>query len=556
MPSLQRTLRAISDQLGGMPATARLLIGSLVVILALSLFLVAQLAGRPTLVPLPVNLAPEARTAVLSYLETAGIRHQEREGRLLVPADQKYTVLAQLADREVITGEQINFDSLIEQDSPFLTRDQHRKRWLVAKMNVLALMISRFRGIERATVVIDQPDRRGFGASYVSPVASVTVVPVGAELMQSHVEAIAHLVAGAHAELKARDVVVIDQKTGRRHRPRGDEELSAARYLQVKREAEKHVKATLVDALDYIPRVRIAVNAMVDTREVEQRIDSFSEPKVGPLRESSRTRDSTNQFSAAEPGVRPNTGVAIAPGAGGGSRLSDESSDSVLTSVFPKDSTRVHDHKGYALKINATIGVPRSYFVSKYRQDQNDPEAVPDDAALQATVDSEIARIKANVEPLIDTAALEDAMPGTVIVSMIPDFGAPPVAAGRTLEAPAGGWDGGGIDAAIDGGLVKYLWLGGLVLLSLAMMFLMVRKASPPAELPTVAEIAGVPPPLPTGQSDIVGEAEESALALEGVELDDTALHRQQMLDQITEMVKNDPDEAANLLRRWIRVET
>ena len=75
------------------------------------------------------------------------------------------------------------------------------------------------------------------------------------------------------------------------------------------------------------------------------------------------------------------------------------------------------------------------------------------------------------------------------------------------------------------------------------------------AHLPTAEEIVGVPPPLPTDQSEVVGEAEESAPAMEGVELDDTALRRKQMLSQISDMAKQNPDEVANLLRRWIRVE-
>ena len=104
-------------------------------------------------------------------------------------------------------------------------------------------------------------------------------------------------------------------------------------------------------------------------------------------------------------------------------------------------------------------------------------------------------------------------------------------------------------------GLIKYIGLVGLALLSLAMMFLMVRRAGVHAELPSAEEIVGVPPPLPTDQSEVVGEAEESAPAMEGVELDDDALQRKQMLNQISDMVKQNPDEVANLLRRWIRIE-
>ena len=40
------------------------------------------------------------------------------------------------------------------------------------------------------------------------------------------------------------------------------------------------------------------------------------------------------------------------------------------------------------------------------------------------------------------------------------------------------------------------------------------------------------------------------------MELDDEALRQKQMLGQISNMVRQNPDEVANLLRRWIRLET
>ncbi|MCZ6543681.1 MAG: hypothetical protein O6768_08455 [Planctomycetota bacterium] len=551
MQALQRTFEAIGKQLGGLPTTAKLLIGSLMVILALSLFLVAQYAGRPSMLPLPINLNADTRAAALSYLEAAGVPYEQRDNRLMVPADQRYTILAQLTDHAVISGEQINFDSLIKQDSPFLTRDQHRRRWLVAKMNVLSAMISRFRGLERATVVIDQPDRPGFGRSHISPTASVFVEPRSGELTQTQVEAIAELVAGSHAGLKTQDVRVINGKTGRPHQARHEDLLMSTKNLEIKRAVERDVRATIENALDYIAGVRIAVNAMVNTTQVEQRTDSFEDPKVGPLSSGSRTITSSEPVAGGVPGVQTNAGVAIAPGGGRGSQMSDERSDETMQSVFPRDAMHITDPKGYALKINAVIGVPRSYFLSKFQLDQGDPEAVPDDAALQMIVKAETARIRTDVEPLIDTAAFDDATPGTVVVSMITDLGQAPLLVSAGTELPAGGWSGG----PVGGNLVKYVGLGGLAVISLAMMFMMVRKAGARAGLPSPAEVAGVPPTLRSDHGDIVGEAEESALALEGVELDDDALRRQQMLDQISDMVNKNPDEAAGLLRRWIRVE-
>ena len=81
--------------------------------------------------------------------------------------------------------------------------------------------------------------------------------------------------------------------------------------------------------------------------------------------------------------------------------------------------------------------------------------------------------------------------------------------------------------------------------------------SGPEAEpyVPSPAEIVGLPPALEIDDSDLVGEAEESSLALEGVEVDDTELRRGQLLEQINETIKTSPEEAANLVRRWAKAE-
>lgn len=560
MNPAQRKLQSVGTQLKGLPVTAKMLIFALMVILTLSLFLVAQLSGRPSMVPLPLSLDVDTRTAVLAHLERSAVPYEERNGRLMVPVDQKYSVLAQLATSEVVTGSNLDFSKIIEDESPFLTREQNRKRWLVGKMNLLSSLITQFSDIQRATVVIDRPETAGFGRTHLTPTASVSVTPRGEGLSPRTIEAIANLVAGAQPGMKLEDVRVIDTKSGTSHAARSEDQLAASNHMEVKQTAEQHVKSQIEALLAPIPGVIVEVNVMPDTRDVLQELRGFEEPKVGPLSSDRRTIEQRSQSTGAEPGIRSNIGADIASGSASGSQLTDESSRERTESVFPWDARRITDKKGNALKINATILVPRSYFVRMYRIDRNDPEAVPDQVSLDPLVTSETARIKSMVEPLIDTAPYTGALAGTVVVSMIPDMiavaavgAAPgmPSGGGRATVAPPDGL----VAAPFDGGLLKYLLLTGLSLLSLALMFMMVRKAGAQSQLPSAEEIVGVPPPLPTDQSEIVGEAVESAPAMEGVELDEHALRHKQMLGQISDMVKQNPDEVANLLRRWIRVE-
>ncbi len=552
MQALQRVIDNIVAQMKGLPPTARLLIGSLMVVVVLSLFLVAQLTGQPSMMPLPVTLADEgARARAIAYLDSAGIPHEQRGSELFVPSEQRYGIVAKLLDTDVMDPDQINFDKLIEQDSPFLTRQQHDRRWLIAKMNVLGKMISRLRGIKQATVVIDPSRRGGIGGTSVPPTASVIVFTRGGPLSQAQVEAIAQLVAGSEAGLDLSNVAIIDGTTGRSHNARDEDDVKAGVYLERKLALEKEVKSTLLTALEYIPGVRVAVNVMVNATSQSTRIDKYQEPVSAPTSESIESETETNQRQAGEPGVQSNTGVAIASiGPISSDRTSDRS-ESELEPRFPKSSTLAQDPKGYALKINSTVQIPRSYFLGVYQQDQDDPTAIPDATTLQAVEDAEIARITSDLESMIDTGPFDDAVPGIFKVSSFPDFNMPPLLAPGGVEVVPESWTG----TMVGGPMVRYVGLGSLAFISLAMMFLMVRKANVREELPSPAEIVGLPPALEIDDSDLVGEAEESSLALEGVELDDTELRRGQLLEQINETIKTSPEEAASLVRRWAKAE-
>ncbi len=560
MNPAQRRLQSAGAQVMALPVTARMLIIALMVILALSLFLVAQLAGRPSMVPLPLSLDGDKRTAVLAHLEQTGTPYQERGGELLVPAERRHTVLTRLSASEVVGVADWDWSKIMDDESPFLTREQNRRRWMVTKMSILSGLITGFNGIERATVVIDQPDAVGFGSTHVAPTASVTVVPRGDGLSPHTIEAIANLVAGAHPGMKADNVRIIDAKSGTSHAARAEGVLASSIHDQVKQNAERRLKGDIEGFLAYIAGVTVAVNVMPDTRTVETRTDEYDDPTVAPLDTERSLVTSQTQFSAQEPGVSLNSAANIGRGAGaGGTQSSAERSRERTEARYGVDASHITDKKGNAYKINVSILVPRLYFVALYRLNRNDVDAVPDAATLDQLVAIETEKIKASVEPLIDTAPYPGALAGEVVVSMMGGmFATVAVAPGLAAPVVGGGASsaGGLVAAPFDGDLLKYLLLTGLSLLSLAMMYLMARKAGSQSQLPTAQEIVGVPPPLPTDQSEVVGEAEESAPAMEGLELDEEALRQKQMLGQISNMVKQNPDEVANLLRRWIRVET
>lgn len=555
MQAVQNTLKTIGHQLQNLSQTAKLLIGSLMIILVMTLFLVAQYTSRASMESLGLDgsISSDARARAISHLERRNISYRERGNDILVPVEQKYSILAQLTDGEIITPEQINFDSLVEQDSPFLSKAQNDRRWLIATMNVVGRTVRHLDGIEHASVVIDEPrNSGGIGRAHLPSSASVTVRTRSQSLSQDQVDAIASLVAGAHARLDVENVSVIDSRSNRVHRARGPESLDASNNFELQMTKERVVREKIRESLAYIPGVNVNVSVIVDTRRITQQRRDYENPKLGVTRERSRRTESTSTTSASEAGVRPNTGASIAGGGGRGSTKSDEQTEAAMIPVFGGTNAHITDPRGHPLQINATIGVPKTYFVNLYRDRAGDQEAQPEQSELDDLIVQETDRIRSQIEPLIDTSVVDGAMPGAVMVTMIPDFAmtasAGAAGAGMVQEAGVGG-------GLVGDGFIRTITLAGLALLSLAMMFIMVRKANAREELPSAEELVGVPKSLGDTETDVIGEAGEGVLSLEGLEVDDDDLKRQEMLKQISDMATNSPSDAAALLKRWIKTE-
>ena len=111
MDAIRQQLDRALEQLRTLTPAHRLLVGSFVVILAMALFIVALYSGRSSLVPLPVQEG-EARVRAMEYLNTRNVGWEEQGGQIMVPAEERHVLLAQLTEDSVIGGDQIDFDAL------------------------------------------------------------------------------------------------------------------------------------------------------------------------------------------------------------------------------------------------------------------------------------------------------------------------------------------------------------------------------------------------------------------------------------------------------------
>jgi flagellar biosynthesis/type III secretory pathway M-ring protein FliF/YscJ len=107
----------------------------------------------------------------------------------------------------------------------------------------------------------------------------------------------------------------------------------------------------------------------------------------------------------------------------------------------------------------------------------------------------------------------------------------------------------GGVGRMVNG-YAREIAVGALALISLFMVSMIVKKGSP-APAVTVTPEPELPPHLEAGEQ-IAGVVGDGKISLDAVELDEDAVHAQQMVEQVSTMVKENPEAAANLVKRWL----
>lgn len=576
MDRLRKVFETIRSSLGGLDASQKLLIGSLLVVLLMTLFVVQQYAGKGAMTPLlGASYAAEDQQAAASWLQANNIEHEVgKDGLVGVPVERRSLILAQMSQdpKALPSDTTLLFEDIVEKQSWTKSSAQNDQLEVIALQNELSYMLSQWRGIKNAKVILDVPKRQPLGQPARAATASVNVFSESG-LDQQTVDAIAGFVAGSRAGLIPARVRIVDGTTNRQHRVLEEGAMTAATALELVAKIEGRKREQISDMLRYIPGVIVTVHAQVDARKREATITKFDKEGEGTVSvlasEEAKSLETTEPVVGAEAGVRANTGADITTGTPLAGGTSESVTDTTMESRFGETREHILDPRGHATKINAVVNVPRPYFVQMWRdregrkgeEGEGGGEAgrEPTDADLDEIARAELDRIRGEVEQMIDTSAGGDGtgtdatMAGEVKVSMIPV--APDAMAGfEPAKAGLFGFGGGG---AGSGGMameemVKTVGLGGLAVLALGLVVFTAVKANKREALPTAEELVGIPPAL-DAEDHIVGEAEAAELALAGIELTDDAMKDRQVLEQVQGMILENPEDSARLVTRWIR---
>ncbi|HEV3339825.1 MAG TPA: flagellar M-ring protein FliF C-terminal domain-containing protein [Pirellulales bacterium] len=468
-------------------------------------------------------------------------------GRLRVPRGLKAKYMAALADAGAMPAHfGSHLDAAMSKPSPFTSKTQQEAMLKNALQKELASIIGQMTGVENAAVFYDVQKKGGFRLENTLT-ASVSVKPVGASILPTaQVPKIRALVAGAIGASPSQ-VTVVDLN-GRTYKAGGKDDLSGIfddPYAQRVKYWCDEFESRIYRALEYVPGVVVTANVELDPHTKLQTEKTQVDPKPVTVRQQEETE--TNQADTAppagQPGLqaqRPNAPATL-PATARGNHTEKERSSVKTENDFSREHTNTETAPLTPKKVTVTVGIPSGYFEEVYRKANPSPpgqQPQPIDAKKLAQIQKdETDKIQAHVANLIPhTDLTADQRP---LVTVTP-FAQLPAAA---IPTPGIG------EIAFDWLTTNWSAAGmtGLALVSLVMLRSMARSA--PAQS-GAADLPLLPSPLPA-VTEAKKEAADAAQKGPG-KLKRRLGSGQSLREELAEMVREDPDTAANILRTWI----
>jgi len=545
MDFLNPAIAQLRDLFLSMTPGARITAGLLLAVVVISLgTLFRQGSAGPDAYLFGGEYLPASQLdRVESAIAQAGLSGHTREGsRIRVPAGEKAAYLAAVADGGALPP---NFNTLLEkaldQGGPWESRESSRKRLEIAKQRTLSEIVRAIYWVEDAVVLYDEQQPRGQRRTTQAS-ASVSVKPMAGETLDTRrVKKLQKLVAASWAGMSAKDVAITNLGDGGDYGSDGMLEPIDDVYYQTLFALERNTKQKILEVLRDFPGVHVEVTAELDDT-IEQSIrDVKPDPKTTALQTTLQT--DTSKQSTGAGGGRPGP-VAQGPGRQGTNGNLARNNQSETTSE--KEETinvvgaveTVTRRKGFLpQEIRATVTIPRDYIVTIWKQRNPDATDAPQEEDMKLVEGKIVTNVENIVEPLLSRLTKgEDTYKQVrvVVVDSIPPTPIEP----QTMASTAMAWTG------------RY-W-STLAMLGVAMFSLLVMRSvvKSGGETPTPGSAAAA--------STFQLETEEDS-SPEGTEEEEEANRPRLRLkkgtslkDDLAEMVHEDPDAAAAIVRAWI----
>ncbi|MFH1265561.1 MAG: flagellar M-ring protein FliF C-terminal domain-containing protein [Planctomycetota bacterium] len=463
--------------------------------------------------------------------------------RIRVPRSERNEYMAALAKHEALPEDFGDIlDEALAKGSAFMSPSDREAHLKNAKEVQLSRIISSLKEVEAATVMYDTETKPGLRREKVYS-ASVVVKPLGAQpLDPALASSLRLLVVGSIAGLKPRDVAVTDRNTGQTTfgesgdftNPTSDPLIARKRFY------EQWYTDKILGALRGIPGLTVTPHVELNTEQKheEEQVKHDAKTVTVQTEESTLTKTVDSTPPAGRVGVvaQANAPTRLTSAAANSSSQDEERSDSSQHSL-PSTTVTKSEKAGFGEKrVTVAVTVPTSYFEKVWRSknptEEGEEPKQPEPTDLEPIRSETFAKIKETVAAIIHQSEGVTDPTELVTVAEFPDIALPPIPQ-PGLARNALTW------------LSQYwstVGLIGLALFSLVMLRSMIR-AVPGGEAEGHA-----PKSMPTEP----GGEEESAQEVSQRKLQRFTGSGASIRDELSELVNEDPETAANILRNWI----
>lgn len=344
-------------------------------------------------------------------LDAAAIEYRvdPQNGMLLVPGPDYHRARMQLAGADALGDRQLGYE-LLDREQGFgvsqAMETVQRRRSLEGE---LARSIATISAVHSARVLLAEPQRTAFVRDRRKATAAVTVtVAPGRRLDNDQIRGIANLVAGAVPELAAGDVAVVDQ-TGQllSQKDADPAELQSVFQLDYVNRVEESMRRKVTNIL--APSLGLTgfsaeVAVDVDFTRSEQTEELFN-PDLTAVRSEAAVTEESGDADAARgiPGALTNDPANTEANAGGAEASSARRSRSEVTKNYEVDRTISHTRHASALVNRVSVSVVVDDKPLSTTIQDGDAEAAP--ATAEPWTDEELERLAALVRNAVGYSA-------------------------------------------------------------------------------------------------------------------------------------------------------
>lgn len=554
MDAVNQTLAQLRGLFASMTPGARVTAGLLLTVVVVSVgFLFQKATAGPDEYLFGAEVFPSSTIrrmeAAMAQADVTGF--QIEGNRIRVPRAQKSKAVAAIASAGELPAD---FHGLMKEGidggSMFDFRDQKNQRIRAAREAQVSLVLSEYPWVEQARVIINQREEPGLSRSRHATAAVSLRPAVGEELTTKRLREVQRYVAMS-CDVPTENIAITDLSGGAGYA--GGDDIDPDDFdhplYKLKTKYERKLRSDIIRQLSFIDGLRVAVNAQLDDTQQRRVVQIKPEQEgVEISKQQVEELDSQTTGPAGAPvGVTANGPTPNARDESFAVTNRSEKSRNATDSASVVGSSKTETVTlGMVVKeAEASVAIPMSHVTNVYKKENRgpdgaDPETIdPND--LQLLQDTIKSRVETIVQPMLPKLALGENEFKQVKVEFFYDLEQPEIPA-PSATAGALAWTSQNANA---------LGLTALAVVSLVMLRSLVKSGGSSDD-----PVGGFPSLRLDGEAG--GEAGSGAGASDDEE-DEAAdrprlkLRRADSLkDDLSDMVSNDPDAAAAILRNWI----